>query len=52
MCMVYGFKIEDVACSIGFDLYSSQHQEGLRPHMNGVLVSAMSIFSGPSLSME
>ena len=25
---------EDV-CSIGFDLYSSQHQEGLRLHVHG-----------------
>ena len=22
-------------CSIGFDLYSSQHQEGLRQHVHG-----------------
>ena len=22
-------------CSIGFDLYSSQHQEDLRPHVHG-----------------
>ena len=24
-----------VACSIGLDLYSSQHQEGLHLHMHG-----------------
>ena len=32
------------ACSIGFDLYSSQHQERLRLHMHEVSVLAMSIF--------
>ena len=32
-----------VACSIGFDLYSTQHQEGLRLHMHEVSGSAMSI---------
>ena len=36
-------------CSIGFDLYSSQHQEGLRLHMHEVSGLAMSIFSEPSL---
>ena len=33
-----------VVCSIGFDLYSSQHLEGLRLHMHEVSGLAMSIF--------
>ena len=33
-----------VACSIGFNLYSSQHLEGLCLHTHEVTGSAMSIF--------
>ena len=33
---VLGWNVfEDDACSIGFDLYPSQHQEGLRLHVHG-----------------
>ena len=34
--IVLGWNVlEDDACSIGFDLYPSQHQEGLRLHVHG-----------------
>ena len=34
--MVWGWNVvEDDACSIGFDLYPSEHQEGLRLHVHG-----------------
>ena len=34
--MVLGWNVfEEDACSIGLDLYPSQHQEGLRLHVHG-----------------
>ena len=37
MCVMdnVGMEREDGACSIGFDLYSRQHQEGLGLHVHG-----------------
>ena len=33
--MVLKWNVFEDVCSIGFDLYSSQHQEGLRLHVHG-----------------
>ncbi len=33
--MVLEWNVFEDVCSIGFDLYSSQHQEGLRQHVHG-----------------